>query len=365
MAVPFRVIDTGLREGRANIAFDAALIDLHAAGQIPDTIRFLRFRPTALVGRHQAITRELNLAQCRADDIGLARRITGGGAIYFDEGMLGWELVFSRRRLVLPSLADYTRKICESAADGLSRAFGIDARFRPRNDIEVGGRKLSGTGGFFEGDTLFFQGTVLIDADPARVMSYLNVPRAKTERHALDRAENRITTLKALTGASPEPDLVQQAISDGFARGLGLALASEPATPAEEERAARVYDDQVGQDDFVFEIDAPGEPGHLEASITGAGGTVTAFVRVDGRPGAPRIAHALITGDFFVTPPRLVLDLEAALRGVPVHEVGMAVDAFFTVARPDLLSIRPEDFRTAITTALTGIGQNRPGMPKN
>ncbi len=354
VAIPFRVIDTGLREGRANIAFDAALIELHAAGRIPDTIRFLRFRPTALVGRHQAITRELNLAQCGADQVGLARRMTGGGAIYFDEGMLGWELVFSRRRLVLPSLADYTRAICESAADGLSRAFGINARFRPRNDIEVGGRKLSGTGGFFEGDTLFFQGTVLIDADPARVMSYLNVPRAKIERHALDRPESRITTLRQLTGSRPDPEMVKQAVADGLSRGLGLALAAQPLGAAEEERAAQVYDDEVGRDDFVFDIDAPSEPGHLEASVTGAGGTVTAFVSVEGGQGAQRIAHALITGDFFVTPPRLVLDLEAALRGVPVSEAGAAVDAFVAAARPDLLSIRPEDFRAAIVTAVSG-----------
>ena len=56
---PFRVIDTGLREGRRQIAFDQALIDLHKAGQVPDTIRFLRFPPTALIGRHQALSREV------------------------------------------------------------------------------------------------------------------------------------------------------------------------------------------------------------------------------------------------------------------------------------------------------------------
>lgn len=354
MPAPFRVIDTGLREGRANIAFDAALIDLHAAGSIPDTIRFLRFRPTALVGRHQAISRELNLEQCRADGIGIARRITGGGAIYFDESMLGWELVFSRRRLVLPSLADYTRRICESAADGLSRAFGIDARFRPRNDIEVDGRKLSGTGGFFEGDTLFFQGTVLIEADPARVMSYLNVPRAKTERHVLDRPENRITTLKTLTGTSVDPEAVKKAISDGLARGLELELSSAPPAAGEQERAASIYNDEVGRDSFVFDIDAPNDARHVEASVTVAGGTITAFLRIDGHAGAARIADALVTGDFFVTPPRLILDLEAALRGVPVAAAAAAVAAFFEHARFDLLSVTPDDFRMAVERAIEG-----------
>ena len=41
MANTFRIIDTGVREGRANIAFDAALIEERQANRIPDTIRFL------------------------------------------------------------------------------------------------------------------------------------------------------------------------------------------------------------------------------------------------------------------------------------------------------------------------------------
>ena len=49
-ARPVRVIDTGVRTGRENVAFDQALIEAHNARQIPETIRFLRFRPAALVG---------------------------------------------------------------------------------------------------------------------------------------------------------------------------------------------------------------------------------------------------------------------------------------------------------------------------
>ncbi len=61
MASRFRVIDTGLRDGRMNIAFDQAMIEAHKEGDIPDTIRFLRFPPTALLGRHQALGREIRL----------------------------------------------------------------------------------------------------------------------------------------------------------------------------------------------------------------------------------------------------------------------------------------------------------------
>ena len=85
------------------IAFDQAMIDLHRNDEIPDTIRFLRFEASALVGRHQAIGQELRLDYCRSNAVHLVRRITGGGAIYLDPGQLGWELVISRKRLPMAS----------------------------------------------------------------------------------------------------------------------------------------------------------------------------------------------------------------------------------------------------------------------
>ena len=77
MPPEFRVIDTGLRSGRENIAFDQALIDGRLADDIPDTIRFLQFPPTALVGLHQDLRREIELDHCREKGVGIARRITG------------------------------------------------------------------------------------------------------------------------------------------------------------------------------------------------------------------------------------------------------------------------------------------------
>ena len=139
MTKPFRIIDTGVREGRANIAFDAALIEARQDGLVPDTIRFLRFPPTALIGRHQDLSREVDLDFCNDHGVGLVRRITGGGAIYLDESQLGWELVFERSALGVATLPEVTEKICDAIASGLSR-LGVDARFRPRNDNEVDGR---------------------------------------------------------------------------------------------------------------------------------------------------------------------------------------------------------------------------------
>ena len=349
---PFRVIDTGVREGRSQIAFDQALIELHKEGSVPDTIRFLRFPPTALIGRHQALARELKLDYCRANGVGTARRITGGGAIYLDPGQLGWELVFSRANLALGTLEDHAKAICEALASGLSDSFGIDARFRPRNDIEVEGRKISGAGGFFDGDTMIYQGTVLVDLDPARMVACLNVPQAKLQKRGLDKAEQRVVTLTALLGGeTPEMASVMQAVLNGFSTGLGIELRHADPTDQEEALAVRHYEQEIGTDAFVQEIDEPTGADLRTGSQTGPGGTVTAHVRLDG-PNETRIREVLITGDFFVTPPRLIYDLEASLRGVPVAEAGEMVDRFFAAQKPDLLTIRPSDFRAAVEAAI-------------
>ena len=173
----FRVIDTGLRDARANIAFDQALIDARLAGTIPDTIRFLRFPPSALVGVHQVLPHEVRLEYCHEQGIQVARRITGGGALFMDEKQLGWELVFDRALFRgnepgAAGLAQISARICEAAAAGLRR-LGVAAEFRPRNDIEVAGRKLGGTGGIHDGQVLFFQGTLLSDFDPAQMIAAL------------------------------------------------------------------------------------------------------------------------------------------------------------------------------------------------
>lgn len=352
MSTPFRVIDTGVRDGRLQIAFDAALIDLHKAGKVPDTIRFLRFEPSALLGRHQAMSQEIKVAYCKSNGVGLVRRITGGGAIYLDPNQVGWEVVLSRKRLPMAGLGDYTRAICEAVAHGLSKTFGIDARFRPRNDIEVGGQKLCGTGGFFDGDTLIYQGTVLVDADPARIMACLNVPEAKLKKRDLDTAEARVTTLKALLGSAPDVETVHAAVILGLEEKLGLAPRKGRITAAEEALARKLHDEEIGTDEFVYEIDDPTGEGVRTASLTGAGGTATAYVRLEGRGPTRRIREALITGDFFVTPPRIVYDLEASLRGVLVTDAGEAVTKFFAAANPEMLTIAPRDFRSVIETAI-------------
>lgn len=352
---PFRVIDTGLRGGRANIAFDQALIEARQQRKIPDTIRFLRFRPSALIGFHQYLSHEIKIDACRKDGVELGRRITGGGSIYLDEGQIGWELAFDRAAFGQVDLAEVTRRICEAVACGLGK-LGVAAHYRPRNDIEVDGRKISGTGGFFDGDLIFYQGTLLLDFDPGKIAAYLNVPADKLAKRDLTSAVLRVITMReALDGRLPDLKTIYDAMLSGFAQRLGIAPQWGAITPYEEELAERHYREEIGTDDYVGMLDAPDVGGmHASASLTVQGGTVRADIRLEGAR-RNRIREVLITGDFLVTPPRTIFDLEASLRGLDATDVGRAIDSHFARTPVDFLSLGPRDISQVVAMALSGV----------
>src|SRR5262249_15413211 len=132
------------------------------------TLRFQIFERSVLLGRNQLVENEIRLERCAANHIEIARRITGGGTVYMDRSILSWEIVGERTQFGA-TLADAGQSICEAVARGISR-LGVAANFRPQNEIEVGGRRVCGAGGYCEGQTLVYQGTVLVDFD-ARVMA--------------------------------------------------------------------------------------------------------------------------------------------------------------------------------------------------
>jgi lipoate-protein ligase A len=307
-----------------------------------------------LVGRHQALGQEINLDYCRENGIGVVRRITGGGAIFMEPGLLGWELVFDRKTLGIRSLPELTREICEAAAQGISR-LGVDASFRPRNDIEVEGRKISGTGGFFDGDTLFYQGTVLVDMNPGEMVSALRVPQAKLAKRQLDSAEQRVVTLRELLGdATPGLAAIQAALVAAFSERFGVEMQNGELDAAERSNADILLREEIGTEDFVNGIDEPpAARGDLTGRRASPGGTITSYLRLEG-PAQNRVRAALITGDFFVTPPRTIYDLEARLRGVYLDELPEVIRAFFEETEIEVLSVSPDDFIASIDVALGG-----------
>ncbi|MEW6313705.1 MAG: biotin/lipoate A/B protein ligase family protein [Pseudomonadota bacterium] len=349
MTKTWRIIDTGLRPAAENLAFNRALLEARQANEIPNTLRFLRFTPSALLGYHQSAEQELNLDYCAAHHIDIQRRITGGGAIYFDEAQLGWELYLTRQDVGSADMQAISRRICEAAARAIS-SLGVKARYRPRNDIEVNGRKISGTGGAFDGDALMYQGTLLIDFDVEKMLRVLRIPAEKLSDKAIASARERVTSLRELLGDVPTLPAIQQAMSDAFAAEFCVDISDGQLAKAELLRYEMALA-EISQPDWVNLLQRPAaDLPILDAAQKFEGGLLRASVAYD-RTGR-RIKQVWFSGDLFVSPRRTLVDLESALKDTALDRLEEIVGAFFAARPVDMLSLPPSAFALIVRQAV-------------
>ena len=342
----WRVVYTGQRPHYENIALDRVMLDLKAEGKIPNTIRFLQFKPECvLVGFHQSIEEEVRTEYTQREGIQVGRRITGGGAIYFDELQIGWEVIADRRDIKGGSFEEITAKICNGVARGL-RKLGINASFRPRNDIEVDGRKISGTGGVFEGSAFLYQGTLLVDMNVERMLKSLQIPVEKLTSKGIKSAEDRIEWVKRLLGYIPPKEEIFSAILQGLAEELGITYSWGELTD-EELKLMEEKKDYFASEEWIYHVKSSAKDSDVLFGIHRCpGGTFRVSVKLDTK--AKVLEQVVINGDFFVKPQRLIYDLEAYLKHTPLQDVEKRIREFFEGRDWEALNLTVDDFVNAV-----------------
>jgi lipoate-protein ligase A len=312
----WRLLDTGHMTAAENMAMDDTLLELKGEQKTPDTIRFLQFSPrSVLVGYHQAVNEEIRESFCLEKGIDINRRITGGGAIFFDENQIGWEIICDKDffKMEIPNQRLF-RVLCEPVVHALGY-MGLRASFRPRNDIEIAGRKISGTGGTESDRAFFFQGTMLVDFDVDTMLKSLKIPVEKLRAKEIDSVKERVTCLNWELGYTPSSDEIKKAIVKGFEECLDIKLIPAGLTKDEEE----LFREKVkcySSPEWIERV-KPKSSGKevLQAANKVEHGLVRFTITVD--RARNRIEDIYITGDFLSFPGRALYDLEAALRGKP------------------------------------------------
>ena len=349
----WRLLDTGVRTGAENMALDDVLLRVRDRGASPNTVRFLQFSPpVALVGFHQRVDQEIRLDYCRETGIDVNRRITGGGAILFDEAQLGWELIARERDFTdRPGSQCFHRLVCQAAIEGL-KELGIAAAFRPRNDIEVNGRKISGTGGIAEGSAFLFQGTLLLDFDVEAMLRALRVPVEKLKQASLNSAADRVTWVAKELGVVPPVEDIKAAIVRGFERVFHVELQPSGLLPEETRELEAALPKFRGDGWIQGKRTRPSAVALFHGFHRCPTGSIHAHVQVDAK--RRRIRSALITGDFFISPRRTIFDLEAHLREVRMTEgaVRSAVEEFWQKAQPEAHGLGAEDIAAPLCAAI-------------
>lgn len=345
----WRVLDTGLRPAAQNIALDRALLEARQAGEIPSTLRFLRFAPCALLGSDQSAGQALNLDYCKANNITVQRRITSGGAVYTDETQLDWELYLHRTEAGGPDLPAIAKRICHAAATAIS-ALGVDARYRPRNDIEVGGRRIARGGGVFDGAALLYQGTLQIDLDVAKTLSVLRHPAATLSDAAVASARTRMAGLNELLGRRADPGLIKRRMMEAFESEFEAEFHEGDLTLTEHARY-RAALAAVDTHDWINLVKRPPSDAPIcEAAHRYSGGILRVSLIYD-RP-RRRLLQIWFDGDVAARPRRTIVDLEAALYDTPLDRLEHNVRVFFAGRGADPPSPAPDDFIAVLRLAV-------------
>ena len=314
MHTQWRLLDLPPLTAAENMALDAVLVELRGQGHSTNTLRFLRFRPaTVLLGFHQSVQEEVRTDYCQAHGIDINRRITGGGGLLFDESQLGWELICDKAvfGVTVPNTALF-RRLCQPTIAALQN-MGVDASFRPRNDIEVAGRKISGTGGTDSDAAFLFQGTLLMDFDVETMLKCLRIPVEKLKDKEIESVRKRVTCLAWELGKSPDCELVKARLVEAFAEDLGVDFVPGGLTAEEEDLLAEKLPHFQSQEWIDMVRPSRSRTEVVQAARKSPYGLVRITLQVDLVRNT--LKDLFITGDFLSFPGRALYDLESVLRG--------------------------------------------------
>ncbi len=275
----------------------------------PPILHLYLFRPAAIVGKYQDITAALRLARCKDRGIEYNRRSTGGGTVIMGPKVVALALGIP---IDYPGLKGGINGIFESLSAVLLRALrdlGVQAGFRPKNDLEVDGKKIAGLSASLEtNNAILFHASLLVDFDIPLMMKIMNQPPLKLYDKGYSCFSQRITTIKEQLGRDISMDTAAETIEKAFSQRFGISFERDEPDDWEQKRIEDFITSRYTNPEWIFshkhprsrmgigELKTPG--GLLEVSLALAGNT---------------IEHIIISGDFFSTTSDITL-LESALK---------------------------------------------------
>ena len=171
-----------------NMAFDEFCLEQLKADE--PVFYLWQNRPSVIIGLNQSAYAEVNLPYLTEKGIVLARRVTGGGAVYHDLQNLNYTITGRIRDLETDYPAYLETMVCAL------RTLGVPAELSGRNDILVEGRKCSGYAKRVSKDRLMIHGTLMYDVDIDTLTEVLATPGSKLSAAGVASVRSRVANLK-------------------------------------------------------------------------------------------------------------------------------------------------------------------------
>lgn len=168
-----------------NLAVEEYLLDIVGEGQC--FLYLWQNDHTVVIGKNQNPWKECRTTLLEADGGKLARRLSGGGAVFHDLGNLNFTFIMGKSDYNL----DRQVRVILAAAEKL----GIPAEMTGRNDLTADGRKFSGNAFCFRKTSAYHHGTILISSNIDNLVAYLQVSDDKIKSKGIESVRSRVVNL--------------------------------------------------------------------------------------------------------------------------------------------------------------------------
>lgn len=234
----WRLVDSGIVSPARSAATDEAILNARIRCTVPDTLHFyIRDRPSISIGYNKAIANSVFMDEAEKRGVEILRRMSGGSAIYTDQGQLVFSVALADSLLSSDIVKSYS-EVCGAVIAALSE-FGIRAEHKPVNDILVDGSKISGSAQLRRGGAVLHHGTLLVDTDVDAIASLI-----KPSGGAGD--SKKLICLNDLLGAAPGMQSVKDAITKGFGDSFDATIVPGRLTPDEEAEIQTLMEEKYG-----------------------------------------------------------------------------------------------------------------------
>lgn len=177
-----------------------------------DYILFYINDPSIIIGKHQNTIEEINSEYVEKNGVSVVRRISGGGAVYHDNGNLNFSFMTKHSHKSIHNFRMFTEPVIN-----VLQELGVNAELNGRNDITVNERKISGNAQFTDTRSMFSHGTLLFDSQLENVVKALNVRTDKIESKGIKSVRSRVANIKEfITGNLTISDFRQKIIDSIF-----------------------------------------------------------------------------------------------------------------------------------------------------
>ncbi|MHA1958980.1 MAG: lipoate--protein ligase family protein [Candidatus Thorarchaeota archaeon] len=247
-----RYLDLDVHDAYMNMALDEAIMRSIKAGHVPPTLRLYRWQPSAVsIGTFQGMAEEVDLDYCNENGIDTIRRLTGGGAVYHDyEGEVTYSIILPQgHRLAPDDILESYEILCGGVVKALD-ILGIEAYFKPINDVVTAGKKISGNAQTRRRSCVLQHGTTLLDLDVEVMFSVLKVPQEKISDKMIDDVKQRVTSIREVLGRKVGVEELESALRDGFGEALRVELVPGHLSESEIELARGLIGEKYGRDEW-------------------------------------------------------------------------------------------------------------------